>query len=552
MFKKIFSHIVTVILFAGCSHSVENTIRCIQVDALEKVFTEESYFVENADTAAVAKGEIATFQFVIRSVYPIQDLKIEAGNLVNGEQKITPTLKAFVGYIRAGFHSGRQSKDAILPVSDYYPDCLLEVESIDVPSMQNQPVWISYFIPQNVDAGNYSTTLVFSGTVEGKPIKISKKVNVKVYPVTLPEQTLWITNWWSPFEFSKMNGNQPVEPYSDLYWELLTAMAHVMRDHGQNSYKIGGYHQDDIWTSLCNVKVNGKEYAFDFTNFDKMVEILIREGGLKRIEGGHLGGRMGGWISDFGINVPFVGRIPIEDERTQNYLSQFLPALYSHIESKGWTGMYVQYIVDEPLDDNADTYVRIAKFVKKYMPPEIPILEAIMTDKLDNIVDIWVPKLDHYREINTFFRERQAAGDEVWFYTCNEPQGNFLNRYVELPLVQTRLTHWVNYRFGLTGFLHWGFNYWSSYKTDDLSYGTLPAGDASIVYPAEGKVYSSIRLEAMRDGIADYELLKLLGQKSPDKAKELVSVMIKDVDSYNSNVRVFRQTRLKLLKLLCE
>ncbi|MDR3232658.1 MAG: DUF4091 domain-containing protein [Planctomycetaceae bacterium] len=36
-----------------------------------------------------------------------------------------------------------------------------------------------------------------------------------------------------------------------------------------------------------------------------------------------------------------------------------------------------------------------------------------------------------------------------------------------------------------------------------------------IVYPAENKVYSSIRFAAMRDGIADYELLKLLAAKNP-------------------------------------
>ena len=50
---------------------------------------------------------------------------------------------------------------------------------------------------------------------------------------------------------------------------------------------------------------------------------------------------------------------------------------------------------------------------------------------------------------------------------------------------------------------------------------TLPGGDSWIVYPKNGKLYSSIRLEAMRDGIADYTLLQMLAQKEPDLAKEL-------------------------------
>lgn len=557
------------ILIAGCTHPVKNTVRCVQLDPLEKVFTEESYFVENPDTAAVAKGETATFQFVLRSAFPIQGLKIEAGNLVNGNQQIAPVLKAFVGFIRAGVHTVEHSKDAVFPVSDYYPDCLQEVESMDVPPMQNQPIWVSYSIPRDAESGNYSATLAFTGTVNGKPLKITKEVNTKVYPVTLPEQTLWVTNWWSPQNFSKMNGNQPVEPYSDRYWELLTAMANVMRDHGQNSYKIGGFHQDEFWTSICNIQCSGTQYSFDFTNFDKMVELLIREGGLKRIEGGHLAGRMphtGVWYNQvFGVYVPEVGMRPFEDDMSKNFLSQFLPALYSHLESKGWTSMYVQYVADEPTDQdvlvmtytdkptnqNVLSFIPIAEFVRKHMPG-IPIIEAVMSTKVANNVNIWVPKLDQYRSEREFFLERQAAGDEVWFYTCNEPQGNYANRYLELPLIQVRFLHWINYRYGLTGYLHWGFNYWNLYTTDDLAFGSLPAGDGSIVYPAYGKVYSSIRLAAMRDGIADYELLKLLEQKAPDKAKNLARDVIRDVDNYDSNVRKFRQTRLKLLEWLSE
>jgi len=562
---------ISTILFSGCSQLAENTVICVQLDPLQKVFTEELQFAETSDPAAVAKGETATFQFVVRSIYPIKELKVEAGNLTKGGQQIAATEKAFVGYIRAGSHVEKLSKDVLLPLSDIYPDCLQEVESMDVASMQNQPVWIGYEIPRDVADGDYSATLTFTGIVNGKSFKIAKEVNAKVYPVTLPEQTLWVTNWWTPFAFSKMNGNQPVEPYSDRFWELLTAMAHVMRDHGQNSYKIGGCHQDDFWDSLCNIKRNGTQYSFDFTNFDKMVELLIREGGLKRIEGGHLCNRMSipGLVwgnTIFGVYVPNVGTKPFEDEMAQSYLSQFLPALYNHLESKGWTSMYVQYVADEPTDQhaplldvrvdnptdrNASSYIPIAEFVKKLMPG-IPIMEAVMSSKLNNTVDIWVPRLDQLHREYAFFQERQAAGDEVWFYTCNKPQGNYAARFLELPLVQTRFLHWINYRYGITGYLHWGYNYWNSQTTTDFSTTKLPAGESWIVYPAEGKVFSSIRLKAMRDGIADYELLKLLEKKAPEKAKQLSGEVINGFDSYNSNIRAFRFTRLRLLKLLSE
>jgi len=535
--------VTSALWMAGCDRPAESVVRCVQVDPLEKVFTELSYFVDNQDTAAVAKGETATFQFVIKSPYLIRNLKIEAGNLVGGNRPIDATLKAFVGYIRAGNHANPPSREAVFPLSDYYPDCLMEVASIDVPSMQNQPVWISYAIPRDAESGNYTATLVFSGTADGKPFSIAKQVYAKVYPVVLPEQSLWVTNWFTTDGLSKMNGGAPVEPYSDRYWELLTALAHTMRDHRQNVYNLWD------WSGLCNIQRTGSQYTFDFANFDKMVELFIREGGLKRIEGGHLGGRIGDWDSDFGVYIPRDATRPISDESAQNYLSQFLPALYNHLKTKGWAGMYVQHIADEPTDRNAPSYILFAEFVKKYMP-DIPIIDAVMSPKLANTVNIWVPILDQYHRDYAFYRERQTAGDEIWFYTCTGPQGNYANRFLEQPLAYTRFLHWINYRYGATGYLHWGYNWWHMNKTDDAAVNNWPAGDSWIVYPAEGKVYSSIRLAAMRDGIADYELLKLLEQKDPDKAKQLAAEVIQDFDRYHSNIRAFRLARLKMLGFL--
>jgi hypothetical protein len=514
---------------------------------LKKVFREELHVEENADTAEVAKGETATFQFVIRSLYPVKDLKIEANSLVRGDKRIAASLKAFVGYIQAGSHASPPSKDAVFPLSDCYPDCLQEVESVDVQPLSNQPVWVSYAVPRDAQEGDYSANLVFTGTVNGRKFKLEKQVNAKVYNVVLPEQTLWLTSWFGR-NLLKMNNNEPVEPYSDRYWELLKALAHIMRDHGHNTYLFFDLPE------LCKAEWNGERYTFDFTNFDRMVELFIREGGLKRIEGDHLAHRIDGWDSDFGVHVPNLkGRTPIEDKSALLFLSQYLPALYGHLESRGWTDMYIQHIADEPVDSNAESYSRIAKFVKQ-TAPKMKIIDAVMSRRLSNTVDIWVPLIDHYHKDYDFYRERQAAGDEVWFYTCCNPQGNYANRFLEQPLVQMRILHWINYRYGATGYLHWGFNWWnlSTTNTAKPDHETWPGGDSWIVYPAYGKVYSSIRLEALRDGIADYELLKLLEQKAPDKAKKLANAIVKGFDKYDSNITVFRRVRCNLLTWLSE
>jgi hypothetical protein len=548
--KKLFIMLILtpVLLTVGC-HSGEDTVMCVQLDPLKKVFKEEMYFEENSDTAAVAKGETATFQFVVRSIYPVKNLKVEAGNLTFDSEQIPASMQAFVGYIHAGRNSGKDSKDKFYPVSDYYPDCLEEVESVDMPSMSNQPVWVTYAVPRSASDGTYSATLVFSGTADGKPFKIKKQVTAKVYNVVLPEQTLWITNWFTLEGLSKMNNNEPVEPYSDRYWALLKELANIMRDHSQNVYMISP-------SELCKAELTGTKYAFDFTNFDKTVELFIREGGLKRIEGGHLGGGLGNGNPDFGIKVPNVGMRAFDNDTTRNFLSQFIPALYNHLETKGWTKMYVQHIGDEPTDRNAQSYIRIAEYLKEQLP-NIKIIDAVLSHQLANTVNVWAPVLHQYHRNYAFYQERQAAGDEVWFYTCCGPQNDYANRFLEQPLVQMRILHWMNYRYGATGYLHWGFNWWHLSDTGDAAVldkavTTWTAGDSWIIYPAYGKVYSSIRLEAMRDGIADYELLKLLEQKDADKAKKLANAVVRNFDVYDSSIPAFRETRRKLLTWLSE
>lgn len=250
---------------------------------------------------------------------------------------------------------------------------------------------------------------------------------------------------------------------------------------------------------------------------------------------------------------------PINSEKASNFYRQFLPSLMSHLQKRGLKDIYVQHIADEPIESNFKSYVEIARFVKDICP-DLRIIEACHTHNLENTVDIWVPQLNFYKDGYSFYQERQKAGDEVWFYTCLAPQRNFANRFLELPSIKTRLIHWLNFRYGATGYLHWGFNFWKENSdpygettTMNLESGnTLPGGDSWIVYPKNGKLYSSIRLEAMRDGIADYTLLQMLAQKEPDLAKELCRQVVFHWTLYDTDGDHFRAIRHQILEKLSE
>jgi hypothetical protein len=56
----------------------------------------------------------------------------------------------------------------------------------------------------------------------------------------------------------------------------------------------------------------------------------------------------------------------------------------------------------------------------------------------------------------------------------------------------------------------------------------------------------------MRDGIVDYELLTMLGEKNPEEAAEMARQVVYRFDYYDINIKAFRQKRQKILTLLSE
>jgi len=219
--------------------------------------------------------------------------------------------------------------------------------------------------------------------------------------------------------------------------------------------------------------------------------------------------------------------------------------------------MYLQHVCDEPESGNEKSYGEIAAYLKQ-LAPGIKTIDAVHSHGVNNTVDVWVPQLDFFNTDYDFYKERKAAGDEIWFYTCLAPQGDYANRFIELPLIKTRILHWINFRFGATGYLHWGWNFWSQDPLNETSGiipeagNIMPGGDAFITYPGKGKILSSIRLEAMRDGIVDYELLKMLETKKPEEAKEICRQVVYQFDKYDTDVKSFREKRKLILELLTE
>ncbi|MDY0098717.1 MAG: DUF4091 domain-containing protein [Bacteroidales bacterium] len=551
------------LLLAGsCSESNDsgNLMEFEYVDPLVKVLAEASYFKPAKAVSEVVRGENATLQFVVRPRNQITGLHVDVSPALNGVNALPPAKTGFVGYVKVGRSIWDYSRDRIVSPSGYYPDPILEEESIDVDFGNTQAIWISIPIPADAVPGNYEGKVTISGKSGKRSFSLSKDYSVKVYPVTVGKTSLWVTNWFT-IDTSKLkllNGGRKVDPFSEEHLGLIRMLAAKMAEYRQNVALISPL-------TLSEYEYADGKWNIDFTNFDKIVNIFIEEKVIGKIEGGHIGGREGDWNSQFAVMVPNdtaglenkFDMLRITEKRAKEFYTSFFTALTAHLKEKGWDKIYMQHIADEPTEQNFNTYIDIAKFVKN-IAPGMPLIEACHSKNLGGILDIWVPQLDFMDLDYEFYNAQNKSGKEAWFYTCLSPKGEYVNRFIELPLLRTRYMHWLNFKYEIPGYLHWGLNWWNSDPFEEqtgIQYeggNILPGGDSWIIYPDNGRILSSIRLEAMRDGIVDYELLKMLESKDPGKAREGADRIIFSFTRYDNNIEAFRNHRRKLMELLSE
>ena len=463
-----------------------------------------------------------------------------------------------VGYVRVTSHPPATPPDEIVrPEVGLYPDPLFPLEeAVTLEAGKTESVWISVFTPEAAQPGTYSGLV----QVDDGQKRHKLPFDVEVFSATVPkEQKLWVTNWlW--FEHEAIEKQYPkTKTAPDRYWTVLENTARTLAAYKQNVALVPV-------RTLAKAQLVGDSIRYDFSDFDHWVEIFDRAGLARMIEGGHLSGRLGG-----GYDAPYVvatdlieggqlvrKELPAADPRAEQNLRVFLQQLRAHLEQKGWLSRYVQHIHDEPHGPEMPIYKRFVQIVNEEMPG-VPTIDAISLKEdisSQEKTTIWVPLLSTFDDKLETIAEHKTKGGQGWYYICLYPAGRYLNRFVDFPLLKVRLLPWVNFRYGLTGYLHWGGNYWTDKPFEDLqpNWGGdtyLPAGDDSIVYPdpAHDGVFVSTRLEIMREGIEDYGLLLSAANHAPAEAESLGKTVIPNFTDYVRDVSRFRQYQRELLTL---
>jgi Domain of unknown function (DUF4091) len=521
------------------------------VDSLTKVFPDDPPEKNRAPAQAwlVARNGHTSVQMALRARQPVAALDVTV-KLGGGLE----TQVRRVGYVPVRSNPpGSPADEVVRAAPAKFPDPLLEDSPFRLDANQTAAVWITVYAPPKAAPGVYKGEAVIRS---GKTRVASVPFRIQVVHATVPpKQTLRVTNW---FDLEEANAAR----YYDLagnaerYWEVLGNIGRVLADHKQNV----------ILTpvlSLTDARVTGGSLTYDFSRLNRWVETFRKAGTEEIIEGGHLLDRASGYDSPLKIPAFVIENgearresLGPDDPRAEAHLNSFLPALYAHLKEMGWLDQYVQHVLDEAHGAEPPVYLRYVNLIRKNLPG-VPTIDAIdqTAGLLGDACDIWVPQLGKFDDGFDAIRAHVKKGGQAWFYTCLYPQGRYLNRFIDYPLLKTRLLHWFNFRYDFTGFLHWGGNHWDADPFGNTEPAiedgkeVLPAGDAFVTYPWREKnsIHSSIRLEAMREGIEDYELLHALAAKDPAKAQELARKAISGPTEYMRDVAAFRRLQAELL-----
>ncbi len=372
---------------------------------------------------------------------------------------------------------------------------------------------------------------------------------VKRYAAKLPllkDSRFFFTNW---FRLSEIEKQHHVVRWTNEWYKVLDKYAALMASARQNAITIPGE----------LIYLRDRHIALDENNMINYIN-LFRKYGFKFFESPHLMGR--GKNDDWGdpqLKLVLT-EARYETVEAKNQIDTIVRLIKNFTAKYKLTSNWLQHISDEPTRKQAKCYKAVVGQVKSIYP-EIQIMEATNDrDSLTGAVDIWCPLINDFQENENFFRQRQMHHEKILVYTCLIPGGPWLNRLLDQERLRQVYFGWGAAHYNTSGFLHWGLNQyyanpWEQTVVHHPAPGAgvnnfLPAGDTHIIYPGEDGPLSSVRLEAHRIGIEDYELLTNLKEINKVLAAELINKLFRSYTDYTNSVREYRQVKRKLLQAL--
>ena len=483
-----------------------------------------------------AANEAESIQLVVSPRRAVSDVRVEAS--VPG---MTVEVRR-VGYVRVTVPTD------FAGTCGQHPDPLppQDARPLDVAAGENQPFWITVRPPKGTVKGIYRGVARVTYAADGARHAAEVPLAVEVFGFEFPDGvTLKSRFGVHPPQYAEWFHATE----HDQRRETLDRLYAVYGDYRLSPGPVAPY---DTWEPKWDKSAGADhperwEPVFRWKQWDAAVERIFAKYHFNAVNVLPYYFRVG---CGNDVSVSDIAGLKPDHPAHAVLTEKYLKGLGRHLAEKGWDKKsYVQWF-DEPTEKAYSALKEGTAILKRTMPNvKVFVTEQPERGNLGG-ADIWCPLVHMLHGAEE--EPRRAAGDEFWWYVCNEPLAPYFGTFTDRPASECRLWGWESFKFGLAGILVWSTSAWSSNAAypDSLQdpYGDPmtwfgqgglavrgarnPCGNGAgrLVYPPPRCVETrgdrnapfideppvpSQRMAQLRDGIEDYEYLSILRRLDP-------------------------------------
>lgn len=363
-----------------------------------------------------------------------------------------------------------------------------------------------------------------SVTISYEDVKLTETLSVHVIPVDLPKKGIDFTQW---FYCDCLAGYYNVPAWSERHWEIIENFARPYAKRGRNMIYtplltpalnvLPPFERTP--SQLVDVTVSDGNYSFGFDKVDRWIDMCDRVG-IEYLEISHFFDQHKAAHSakvyatvDGEEKQIFTWDTLSDDPEYVRFLREMISTFVEHMKTRGDDKRCYYHISDEPNLDVLEHYTKIKNSISDILSG-YPIMDALSDFEFYNTGALEMP-VPTTTDVMAFI---DAGVPNLWtYYACNQLIG-YSNSYVAMPLWRTRSIGMQLYKYDLSGFLHWGYNYYNNRASGDtinpfLDLGGedwVPAGDTFTVYPGQdGTPLESMRMISMDEAMQDIRAMRL-------------------------------------------
>ncbi len=453
------------------------------------------------------KNERVYAQMVAWTHDSIQDLSIQVSDLKSSSGKIDASaVKTFFirNVLADEFSGGCGYKTKSMETAHLVADCLEPVPAYSMQAKSARGIWFNIDVPEHTAAGTYTgdVNVLLAGK---KAETLSLTINVQDH--TLPNPVDWkfhLDLWQNPFAVARIH---QVELWSDAHFEKMKPLYTLLANAGQKCLTASILHKPwggqtlDHFESMVkrSLKKDGT-WAFDYAIFDKWVKFMMDLG-------------IGEQINCYTL-IPWGNQLHYFDEATardtfitatassKEYADYWIPFLEDfkvHLKARGWYEITTIAMDERPMKD----MLNALKLIEKHAGLKVTSAANYNPGMSGQVYDLSVES--RHMLPKEVLEKRREKGQKTTFYVCCSVP--WPNNFTFSPPSEAVWQGWYAYAQNLDGFLRWAYNSWVADPMHDTRFRTWPAGDTFFVYPNSK---SSIRFEKLREGIQDFEKLRIL------------------------------------------